>query len=47
MYNFLSLNVLIFLIYVLFTKIVGKFWSRDVTYIRVLAYFELKISKDF
>ena len=57
MYNFLCQNVLIFpihihihiyiYIYILFTKTIKTFWSRDLTDIRVLAYFESKIHKDF
>ena len=36
-----------FPIYILLTKIIETFWSRDVTDIWVLAHFELKIHKDF
>ena len=31
----------------LFTKIIKIIWSRDITDIRVLAYFKLKIYNDF
>ena len=47
MYDFLCYNVLIFLIYILFPKMIETFWSRDVTDIRVLAQFEFKAHKDF
>ena len=47
MYNFLCQNVLIFLTYILFTKRIETFCSRDVTNIWLLAHFELKIHKDF
>ena len=33
-YNFLSQNMLIFPRYILFTKTIETFWSRDVTSIR-------------
>ena len=39
-------NALILRKYILFTKIIETFWSRDVTDILVLAHFELKIGKD-
>ena len=47
MYNFLRKTVLIFTIHKLFTKIIEKFWSRDITNVWVLAHFEFKIHKDF
>ena len=47
MYNFLCQTVPIFLIYILVTKIIKKFWSRDVTDIWAFAHFESKIDKDF
>ena len=40
MYNFMCQNVLIFPMYISFTK-TETFWSRDVTNIGVLAHFEL------
>ena len=46
MYNFLCQTVLIFTVYILFTKIIETFWSRDVADILVLVHFELKIHKD-
>ena len=49
--NFLYKTVLIFstyiYIYILFAKIIKISWSRDVTDIRVLVYFESKIHKEF
>ena len=47
MYNFLCQNVLIFPMYILFTKRIETFWYRDVTNIWVLAHFEFKINKDY
>ena len=45
-YNNLCQTVLIFLKYILFTKIIKTFWSRDITSIWVLTHFELKIHND-
>ena len=47
MYNFLCQNVLTLPMYILFTKRIEAFWSRDVTNIWVLVNFELIIHKDF
>ena len=47
MYNFLCQNVLTCSIYILFTKIIETFWSRDVTDIWLLAHFEPKSHKHF
>ena len=47
MYNFLCQTVLVFSIYILFTKRTETFWCRDITNIWILAHFELKIHKDF
>ena len=47
MYNLLCQNVLVFPIYILFTKIIETFFSREVTDIWVSAYFGLKIHNDF
>ena len=33
--------------YILFTKIIETFWSRDVTDIQILAHFEFKTLEDF
>ena len=46
MYNFMCQNALILRKYILFTKIIETFWSRDVTDILVLAHIEPKIGKD-
>ena len=46
MHNFLCQNVLIFPMYILITKGIETFWSREVTKIWVLEHFELKIQKD-
>ena len=47
MYNFLYQTVLIFPIYILFTKIIEIFWCRDVTDTCELAHFEPKTHNDF
>ena len=47
MYNFPHQTVLIFPIYILFTKIIETFWYIDVADIRVLAHFDAKIHIDF
>ena len=47
MRNFLSQNILTFPMYILFTKIIKTFWSKDVTNTWVLVHFVLKIHKDF
>ena len=39
--------VLIFPIYILFTKIIETFWLRDITDIWVLAQFEPKIHQNY
>ena len=39
-------NALILRKYILFTKIIETFWSRDVTDILVLAHIEPKIGKE-
>ena len=47
MYDFLWQTALIFPVYILFTKIIKTYWSRDVIDIWILEKFELKIHKDF
>ena len=47
MYIFLYQTILIFPIYILFTKIIETFWSRNVTDIWALAHFQSKIHKMF
>ena len=43
MYKFVCQTILMLPIYLSFTKIIETFWSRDVTDIWELAYYELKI----
>ena len=47
MYNFLCQIVLNIFKYILFTKRIETFWSRDVINIRELAHSEFKTHKDF
>ena len=47
MYNFLFQTVLIFPIYILFTKRMETFWFRDISTIRGILYSGSKIHKDF